>query len=511
MRKHFLAIVAIVLILAATACTQYPDDWRDYFPQRPGDETISTIEDLFLFASSNGSAKARINLTVDPDDPDFSAYFPMTIRGTKVLSGEIEVSETHRFPNFYSSTATPPRSVLTRAASGINLFEVADDANVAISDFSATVSDDAKAEVSSIIKVNNGSLNIQEFTVTTGTAAIEIGESATSAGNISGDLSSLTVTVNENNTNAGNIANEVADKTGATVDVGGTPVNEKYVAINTETYDGFETLKAAFDAVKTNSSAEIKLINDTTVSERIPIEDKTITFDLNGYTVSLADEIGILIYSEGTNSRPSLTINGGTYKSVYYTVSGNGTKDKNDSNQHTSIVINNGKFESLEGTAIYHPQVGDLTIKDAEIEAFDTAVEIRSGNLTIENGNFTATNTPQDAVPNGNGTTTTGAAIGIAQHTTDNPIDVKISGGVFNGCAAVYHSDPNNKNADDVVINITGGVFNAIKGGANAVESIAGKTGFIFGGTFNTEPNSDYIADGYHVVESGSNWTVLAD
>ena len=108
MRKHFLAIVAIVLVLAATACTQYPDDWRDYFPQRPGDETISTIEDLFLFASSNGSAKARINLTIDPNDEDFNAYFPMTIRGTKVLSGEIEVSETHRFPNFYSSTATPP-------------------------------------------------------------------------------------------------------------------------------------------------------------------------------------------------------------------------------------------------------------------------------------------------------------------------------------------------------------------------------------------------------------------
>ena len=426
-----------------------------------------------------------------------------------------------------------------------------------ISDFSATVSDDAKAEVSSIIKVNNGSLSIQDgFTVTTGTAAIEIGESATLEGlQVSGNLSSVSVVVNEANTEKDKIANKVVDDTGATVDVGGTPVNEKYVAINTKTYDGFETLEAAFNAVTTNSSAEIKLINDTTVSARIPIENKTITFDLNGYTVSLADKItakkggsildvrksgnltindssadqtgtldfskkkdgdymilcGILIYSDGTNSRPSLTINGGTYKSVYYTVSGNGTKDENDSNQHTSIVINNGKFESLEGTAIYHPQVGALTIKNAEIKAFDSAVEIRSGNLTIENGIFTATNTPQNAVPNGNGTTTTGAAIGIAQHTTNNPIVVKISGGVFNGCAAVYHSDPNETNAGDVEINITGGVFNAINGGTNAVESIAGKTGFISGGTFNTEPHENYIAVGYHVVESGSNWTVLAN
>ena len=107
MRKHFLAIVAIVLVLAATACTQYPDNWMDYFPQDP-ETKITTIEDLLLFVSGNESGKAKLDITIDPNDPDFDNYFPMTIRGTKVLSGEIEVSETHRFPIFYSSTATPP-------------------------------------------------------------------------------------------------------------------------------------------------------------------------------------------------------------------------------------------------------------------------------------------------------------------------------------------------------------------------------------------------------------------
>ena len=63
MKKHLLAIAALLLILSVTACTQYVFDWDSLRPQE-----ITDIEDLVLFMQSGETASARLNLTVDPDD-----------------------------------------------------------------------------------------------------------------------------------------------------------------------------------------------------------------------------------------------------------------------------------------------------------------------------------------------------------------------------------------------------------------------------------------------------------
>ena len=99
MKKHLLAIAALLLILSVTACTQYVFDWDSLRPQE-----ITDIEDLVLFMQSGETASARLNLTVDPDD----SYFPITIKGTKKISGSLKIEES-RFPIFSSSTTTPPR------------------------------------------------------------------------------------------------------------------------------------------------------------------------------------------------------------------------------------------------------------------------------------------------------------------------------------------------------------------------------------------------------------------
>ena len=65
--KHILAIVAFILILATTACS------------------------------------------INPDDPNFDAYFPMEINGSKSMSGNIEVAKPTKDGYFYSSNITPPR------------------------------------------------------------------------------------------------------------------------------------------------------------------------------------------------------------------------------------------------------------------------------------------------------------------------------------------------------------------------------------------------------------------
>lgn len=57
-----------------------------------------------------------------------------------------------------------------------------------------------------------------------------------------------------------------------------------------------------------------------------------------------------------------MEINGGEIQAVAFAVAGNGSAD------YTETVITGGRLESTEGNVIYHPQVGDLTIKgDAEL------------------------------------------------------------------------------------------------------------------------------------------------
>ena len=177
-----------------------------------------------------------------------------------------------------------------------------------------------------------------------------------------------------------------------------------------------------------------------------------------------------------------LTIENGTMHGHVYGVVGNGMR------HNTEITINGGKLEADLGAAIYHPQDGKLTINNGELIGFNTAVEIRSGNLIVHDGSFTATAKPTDVEGNGNGTTTAGAAIAIAQHNTKKPIDVTINGGIFNGEHALYESNPQNNEEEfikQVTLAVKGGTFNGLIYSKDL-------TGFVTGGTFTTNP-SQYI------------------
>ena len=317
---------------------------------------------------------------------------------------------------------------------------------------------------------------------------------------------------------------------------------------------GYLTLQKAIDAAKSGDT--IKLDRNVSIDSQIIVKGKTITLDLNGYTISEGETVNLsggIIYigndgyltindtstektgkidvttnrkfvnKEGqTTDHPAvwadiviypdngqkagLTINGGTYIAPYYPISGNGTDKAEDS---TKITINGGTFKSIDGLCIYHPQNGTLTISSGSFEGQDTAIEIRSGNLNISGGTFKATSTPSESTANGNGTTSKGSAIAVAQHTTKLPINVNISGGTFEGYSAFYESNPQNNSADDIAkvnLAITGGTFNAINGGNCAVYS-QDKKGFITGGTFSTDP-SDYVAFGYYVVETADGYVV---
>ena len=76
-----------------------------------------------------------------------------------------------------------------------------------------------------------------------------------------------------------------------------------------------------------------------------------------------------------------LTVDGGTLTGYFYGIAGNGTR------HGTEITINGGKVTSENGTGIYHPQAGTLTINEGEISGL-TGVELRSGNLVMNGGHY---------------------------------------------------------------------------------------------------------------------------
>lgn len=195
-----------------------------------------------------------------------------------------------------------------------------------------------------------------------------------------------------------------------------------------------------------------------------------------------------------TGDTAALIVNGGTIKGTDYAISGNGTR------HNTSITINGGEITATTGTGIYNPQEGKLTVKGGSVTGVNSAIELRSGTLNITGGSFTATAPSYSEAASGSGTTVTGAAVAISQHTTKKPITVSISGGTFTGAYAFAQTDiQNNGSTDNVKITgISNGTFNGNVSSDNC-------TDFITGGTFKVtdEEFADCLAPGLDVDDSG--------
>lgn len=170
-------------------------------------------------------------------------------------------------------------------------------------------------------------------------------------------------------------------------------------------------------------------------------------------------------------------------------IQGNGTAPYFD-----NYVSIDGGTLSATGTdapvAIYWPQRGDLTIKGGRIES-STAIEFRGGNLRVLGGEFVGTG-HFSVSKNGNGSTTDGAAIAIAQHTTQLPITAIISGGTFTAEVPFSEANPQDNPisaTNKIDLTITGGTFASTVEANSAVVSADCK-GFVSGGTFSRLDNS---------------------
>lgn len=192
-----------------------------------------------------------------------------------------------------------------------------------------------------------------------------------------------------------------------------------------------------------------------------------------------------------SGNKAILTMNGGTIRSCYYAICGNGTR------HDTEVTINGGTIEggliTNDGPAVYHPQDGKFTMANGTIRGYSAGIEMRSGTLEVKGGNIISTSKTFSATPNGNGATIEGAAVAVSQHTTDKAINVTLSGGTLTGLYALYEADLQNSTHTNISINISGNcTFNGKIYSENC-------EGFIGAGTFSDPSVLKYMAAGANV------------
>jgi uncharacterized repeat protein (TIGR02543 family) len=310
----------------------------------------------------------------------------------------------------------------------------------------------------------------------------------------------------------------------------------------------YATLKEAVRAAEDGDT--VTLLANVTESFFVPDGERTITIDLGGFTMT-----GDLLLDDG----PNVTVQNGTIAGTV-TVYGGTTENHNSFTLASDAVINaaygiilreaygtngpdgTGSTININGTVngivwvMGNILAGDSVINvnnGAEITGDDvgialngaatlniaegatvtgtaTGIEVRAGKLNVTGGTIIGNGAPTEVTPNGNGTTSTGAGIAVAQHTTKLPIEVCISGGEIKGFSAFYESNPENNSAEDIAkvkLSITGGTFTATAGGTAIVYS-ENKTALISGGTYSLEPDAKYIVPEKAAVKSGDVWTI---
>lgn len=208
------------------------------------------------------------------------------------------------------------------------------------------------------------------------------------------------------------------------------------------------------------------------------------------------DTSGVVVFgAEKTGMTAAFSATGCTIKGGDYGVSGNGTYHL------TTIDIVDSKVSSDRGTAIYHPQVGTLTISGGSEISGISGIEMRAGTLTITGGTITATG-EFAADPNGNGATTSGVAVAMMQHTTERDLTLNITGGEFNGAYAVYQQNIQNNDSGTLTMSLTGGTFNGNVDSENCTE-------YISGGQYSVKPAAEAFAPGFDGVEYDGYYVVI--
>jgi len=273
----------------------------------------------------------------------------------------------------------------------------------------------------------------------------------------------------------------------------------------TLSYDG-DNLQTGIVIVKRGSTL---IINDSSADDENSVGQGKIICGSKAYAA-----VQVTLAGDNADKTATLIVNNTTLTGDYYAITGNGNR------HNTRIVINNsilsGTHES-DNFGIYHPQNGSLTISGAAttITGYSAGIEMRGGELSVEDATIQSTAHPSSFTPNGHGTTTVGAGIAIAQHTTKLPITATIHSGTISGFTPLYVVNPQNNPDTDfskVAVYVEGGTFTATNGGPDDVAkdlNADAATLKILGGNFQDPKALNFgTAASTMIVTLAKDWTL---
>lgn len=188
-----------------------------------------------------------------------------------------------------------------------------------------------------------------------------------------------------------------------------------------------------------------------------------------------------------------LTVDGILGGEAGFTVNGTIKQENLENENGNRVYINDSAIIDTKYYGLYLAGFADTVIGDATIIG-ETGIEIRAGNLTIDGAYVRATG-DFDAAANPGGTTTTGVALAVSQHTTNQTIHVIVKDGLFEGDRSLYEVDlQDGLNIEDVTLEVLGGTFTGEFTSTN-------HTAFVAAGTFEQAIDSKYVVAGKTIVD----------
>ena len=162
---------------------------------------------------------------------------------------------------------------------------------------------------------------------------------------------------------------------------------------------------------------------------------------------------------------------------------------------NTNKVTVNGTIDVNE-LALYLAGNGITDINNGASLKGDAGVEIRAGVLNINGGTITSTGANYNVTSNPGGPTTTGAALAVAEHTTNQGVTVNINGGTITNVAggkAISVANPEGKTeAKGANVSVNGGTISGdVKVDENVKSTVEGKEPLTVSGDYNMTKDSE--------------------
>ena len=298
-------------------------------------------------------------------------------------------------------------------------------------------------------------------------------------------------------------------------------LNGKSINLNTNSY--FLVSNGTLNLIGEGTIKETKPYYAPIMVSRSASDTGTTPIIVNvGEDVTLEGWAGIFIDKNSSKRVANTTVNfSGTINSVRDTTNAAGhgiyiNGEVKDTTSYPVINIENTAKITSEGVGIYAAGYATWNIKGGYIEAPETVIGIKSGNLNITGGTLVATGEKDiPTASNNNGINGSGVPIQIESNVNyAGKININITGGTFeskNTTTVYEYTDGKvtDTNVESVVI--SGGTFISNGGDNNIIGSEYFNqklSRFITGGTFNSNI-SQYVADGYEVIQNGTNYEVV--